>query len=72
MEEKKQRCIFFNTCGAYIVQEKLGKNWCARFCFADCEECDYHKYRKSPAFQKHHEQTLSKIGASFAEILKWP
>jgi len=72
IEKECGACPFFKFCAAYIIEEKLGKNWCILFCFADCGKCDHHKYRKSPAFQKSREQALSRIGASPSEILKWP
>ncbi len=49
MNEKKQescpKCPFFDTCGAYIIWEKLGKNWSQEFCFGDFEKCDHFKIR---------------------------
>lgn len=58
MEEKEQHCIFFNTCGAYIIQEKIKdieritgrrihkKKWSERFCFSNPENCIHFEDRK--------------------------
>lgn len=40
------KCVFFDRCGAYIIQEKLGKNWSQQFCFADFKSCIYFEDRK--------------------------
>lgn len=58
MKEKKQCCILFNTCGAYIIQEWIRninriagckidkKKWSKRFCFSNPENCIHFGYKK--------------------------
>lgn len=70
--EIEQVCLFFNECGAYIIEEKRGKNWCELFCFVDCRECEHHKYRRTQKYRVDRKKALSLIGASHFEILKWP
>jgi len=40
---KKKICRFFEFCGAYIIQEKLGRNWSKEFCFDKPENCVHFK-----------------------------
>lgn len=68
----ERMCLFFSKCAAYIIEEKRGKNWRELFCFADCGECEHHKYRRTRKYREDREKALSLVGASPAEILKWP
>ncbi len=65
-------CLFFNECGCYIIEEKRGENWQEQYCFSDYEKCDYYKYRRTPKCREDHEKALARVGASPAEVLRWP
>ena len=63
MEEKEQCCIFFNTCGAYIIQEKLGKNWSELYCFKDFKNCIHFEDRKKvKPFIVREKERFGKMG----------
>ena len=57
--KKKKQCQFFNTCGAYIIEEKIRsfnmitgkefakKKWSQKYCFSDNpQRCVYFEGRK--------------------------
>ena len=50
MEERNEKkgCPFFDICAAYIIQEKLGKNWSQAFCFDDFKNCYFFGIRNKP------------------------
>jgi len=42
------KCVFFDVCAAYIIEQKLGhENYPDRFCKGNFKDCEYYKYRST-------------------------